>query len=133
MLLLFRMHLKQVIALVIVCLILAVTITPTIKILHFYNNQAQIIADFCMNKDKPALKCEGHCYLQKQLAETEPKTPVDESLPEMEIFSPAFVVLNTEISFKSPTHKCQKDYFAAIEGSIKSFVGEIFTPPKPFS
>jgi hypothetical protein len=30
-------------------------------------NKAEIIAKFCVNKDKPAMKCDGKCYLAKQL------------------------------------------------------------------
>jgi hypothetical protein len=30
-------------------------------------NKAEIIARFCVNKDKPAMKCDGKCFLAKQL------------------------------------------------------------------
>jgi hypothetical protein len=33
-------------------------------------NQAYITANFCENRAKPALKCDGKCYLRKQLAQS---------------------------------------------------------------
>jgi hypothetical protein len=30
-------------------------------------NKAYIIEHFCINKDKPELKCEGKCYLMQQM------------------------------------------------------------------
>ncbi|MFA6518023.1 MAG: hypothetical protein WCU83_12900, partial [Bacteroidia bacterium] len=34
-------------------------------------NQESITALFCVNKDKPEIKCEGKCYMQKQVKEVE--------------------------------------------------------------
>lgn len=46
----------------------------------FKINQAEIEALFCINKDKPAMKCHGHCYLSQQLAanseKNNPKSPL---------------------------------------------------------
>jgi hypothetical protein len=44
----------------------------------FKLNQAYITSAFCVNKDRPALKCDGKCYLKKtikQSQETEEKAP----------------------------------------------------------
>lgn len=30
-------------------------------------NKAEIIANFCVNKSRPELKCDGKCYLAQQL------------------------------------------------------------------
>lgn len=47
----------------------------------FYYNQTAIAARHCVNKDKPTLKCNGKCYLAKQLkkadAEKEQSSPVE--------------------------------------------------------
>lgn len=42
-------------------------VAPTFTIIQFYSNQSKIIAEKCINKDKPELECNGHCYLNKTL------------------------------------------------------------------
>lgn len=36
---------------------------------HFYLDREEITALYCVNKDKPELKCDGKCELGKRLAE----------------------------------------------------------------
>ncbi|MDD2793626.1 MAG: hypothetical protein PHD73_10650 [Sediminibacterium sp.] len=38
----------------------------------FYSNQKNISSRFCINKAKPKLKCNGKCYLSKQLKQVNP-------------------------------------------------------------
>ncbi len=40
----------------------------------YFVNQAEIIELFCINKEKPMLKCDGKCHLATQLAEVENDT-----------------------------------------------------------
>lgn len=35
---------------------------------HFFIYQEEIAAEFCENKEKPELKCDGKCHLKKELA-----------------------------------------------------------------
>lgn len=42
----------------------------TVTIAHFYNNQAEIEDEFCVNKDRPELNCHAQCHLKKQLENT---------------------------------------------------------------
>ncbi|WP_179336244.1 hypothetical protein [Winogradskyella costae] len=39
--------------------------------MNFKLNQQAIIAQFCINKSKPKLQCNGKCHLTKELQETE--------------------------------------------------------------
>ncbi|MFZ1527451.1 MAG: hypothetical protein WAT19_01795 [Ferruginibacter sp.] len=39
----------------------------------FYTNQAVIAKTLCINKDKPASKCKGHCFLSKKMKAAEDK------------------------------------------------------------
>lgn len=39
--------------------------------IDFLINQTDIIENLCENKDKPELKCNGKCYLMKQMQENE--------------------------------------------------------------
>ena len=39
--------------------------------LYFWYNQKQLAKEYCINQNKPKLKCNGTCYLAKQLAKVE--------------------------------------------------------------
>lgn len=57
---------------------------------YFKLNQEEIIAKYCVNKDRPEMHCNGQCHLNKELKKV--KTPVadepseenSENLPEFE-------------------------------------------------
>jgi hypothetical protein len=40
-------------------------------LLEFVVNRAYIVEHYCENRDKPQLRCEGKCYLAKQLKKAE--------------------------------------------------------------
>lgn len=42
---------------------------------HFFIHQEEITKAHCENKDKPELKCDGKCHLQKELKVEETQTP----------------------------------------------------------
>lgn len=42
----------------------------TFTIVHFYSNQDEIEAEYCINKDKPEMNCHAQCHLSKQLKPT---------------------------------------------------------------
>ena len=42
-----------------------------VVVMHFKLNQKAITEQFCINKNKPELHCNGKCYLNKELQETE--------------------------------------------------------------
>lgn len=39
--------------------------------LYFWWNQKQLAKEYCINQNRPKLKCNGKCYLAKQLAKIE--------------------------------------------------------------
>ena len=46
-------------------------------VLDYQINKDYIVQFLCINKSKPELNCQGHCYLQKQLKKAE--QPVNQS------------------------------------------------------
>lgn len=61
-------------------LLLVVLATPHLMrlgiVLQWKANQEYIVANYCENRAKPALKCNGKCQLKKQLAKVETESPV---------------------------------------------------------
>lgn len=41
---------------------------PVMPILEYYANYDYVATVLCENRDKPAMACNGKCYLQKQIA-----------------------------------------------------------------
>ena len=74
---------------------------------HWKLNQKQIIENYCVNKAKPKLKCDGKCHLAKQLGKLETSSPnpaektPDTSLPKL---------LNFEIDYFLPYSNFNFDF-----------------------
>lgn len=60
-------------------LLLLQTLGPELLVVNYELNKAQITAQYCVNKAKPRLHCNGQCRLAKQLRKaegTDKKAPV---------------------------------------------------------
>lgn len=55
---------------------------PSVPLLEYELRQGFIASEYCVNQDKPEMKCDGKCYLNKRLAEAadEPSDPSAVSL-----------------------------------------------------
>ncbi|HVI45044.1 MAG TPA: hypothetical protein VM802_09240 [Chitinophaga sp.] len=58
---------RNIIITVLVCCILKDTLTVPLVFLNFNLQQGYIAKNLCVNRNKPSLHCNGHCYLNKQL------------------------------------------------------------------
>lgn len=58
---------RQGIAIFFAILMMSVSSKELIQYAAFKFNQEYISAVFCINKDKPEMKCDGKCYLKKTL------------------------------------------------------------------
>lgn len=47
-----------------------ILLKPIIPVIEYVVNYDYIATVLCVNKDKPVMKCDGKCYLMKQLAKT---------------------------------------------------------------
>ncbi len=57
---------------IIVALLFICTINlKSIITINYFINQSEIIELFCVNKEKPALKCDGKCHLAKELVKVD--------------------------------------------------------------
>jgi len=76
---------RQSIAIFFTLIMLSVSCKEIVQYAAFKLNQDSITALFCINKDKPEMKCDGKCYLKKTLEsskeeknQNKPITPPDE-------------------------------------------------------
>ena len=104
-------------------------ILPSAKILSFYQNQSEIIAKHCVNKNKPKMHCNGHCYLQKQLKTDKSQTKHD-PLPEVRVFLPIAICISSDPLTNHYSQPLKKRFYFNPEGKTTGYVNSIFTPPQ---
>lgn len=96
-------------------------------LLGFKLNQSKIIQTLCENRDKPALHCDGKCYLKKQInasEKNEAESPVYPKYVEINFIIPQdnpFVLLSEYLSLSQLPPYLMVD--------LPSFYFDIFHPP----
>jgi hypothetical protein len=105
-------------------------ILKSLIIVSFQINKTNIVAEFCVNKDKPEMECDGKCYLSKQLSQTESSNEssrLPESIVQYEIST--FLVPanfeNTKFFFVHSKIGTQEQYKDLLNG----FLSSVFKPP----
>ncbi len=123
-----ELFLRSIISFCLVGLMLMLMVLPSAKVLTFYQNQSEIIAKHCINKDKPALKCMGHCYLKKQL-KSDKNQAENSQVPEVSIFSPIAICIVLGFNVKQKQFINKVSFYNPI-GKTMAYSGCIFIPPK---
>ena len=62
---------KRLLAYFLTCLLLLQTLSPELLVVNYELNKTRITTQYCVNKARPALHCNGQCHLAKQLRKTE--------------------------------------------------------------
>ena len=117
---------------IIVALLFVYTINfKSFVTLSYFVNQSEIIELFCINKEKPALKCDGKCHLATQFADVEKDT---ENTP----FSPTSLAYELEINlsiikdkvdFNPNSNTLKKGHYFASKSNICTGYTSIASPP----
>jgi len=99
-------------------------------VLNYQINKKSITATRCENRGKPEMRCDGKCYLSKQLKQAEEKenpVPNFNQLKELSPFIPSkvgFTVLNSELItlFDVPCYQ--------VDAPVEACPGSVFQPPE---
>ncbi len=94
----------------------------------FELNRKYIASEFCENKAKPELHCEGKCYLMKKLKQAEEKEQKQEHQSQNIHFQEALVVI--PMVFKQFPLKEMKLHIPASMGIPQNIENSVFQPPK---
>ena len=90
----------------------------TVTLVHYFYKKQQITEEYCINKNKPELHCEGSCYLSKQLEKADhTSTPNLEYIKDISPF-----INNTEFTYSAI-------YYAHITTEMSGFVNNIYANP----
>jgi len=117
---------------IIVALLFVYTINfKSFVTLSYFVNQSEIIELFCINKEKPQLKCDGKCHLATQLAEVEKDT---ENTP----FSPTSLafeleinlsILKDEVNLNPNSNTLKKGHYFTSKSHLCKGYSSITSPP----
>lgn len=97
-----------------------------IIILHFRLNQDTVEQQFCVNKSRPELQCEGTCYLKKQLQGTGSRDPASISIYQR-VYMLAISIIKFEAS--NPTIDIRRSISIYKEIRYIEPYREILVPP----
>ena len=117
---------RSVFSFIMTLIFLFVVSQQAVVIMNFKLNQKAIIEQFCINKSKPELQCNGKCHLTKELQETE-DTP-SEKIINTRNFDLAFSS-NFEIELKIPKISKKRELVIYKEFQHTEPYLEILVPP----
>lgn len=113
---------------------LSILAKPLYPIAEYIVNYDYIVNNLCENRDKPALNCDGKCYLSKLLAKKSKESeenPFGEKQSQTEIQHIFFYKLSSQIDFGGDFYLGSKDNFKIVPLLISTaFVSEISEPPE---
>lgn len=112
-----------------VSFILFTSLSKTFVWINYKINFNYIKTELCINKNKPQLKCNGKCYLTKQLKKTEsvPKNFPTTLKIKDEI---KFYLEDFNFLFNAPIKSIRLVYILFDELALSLFYHKIFKPPK---
>ena len=94
-------------------------------------NKDYIIENYCINKEKPEMKCNGKCHMKKMLSKT--KESEQESFPAgtINFKSVSYILpqINKEVLFKNKPSISSNTKYRELLRNTHYFI-DIFHPPK---
>lgn len=128
---------RQLVSIGFILVLLSKLIYGVVFQVHFYWNQKEITRLECENKDRPEMKCNGKCYLAKQLEKAEnelqqKKSEQQKTLKDFKLLeSESFISLDNfslpTISFFDITVENQLIFYQSL--ASKTHLNAIFHPP----
>ena len=100
------------------------TFSKAIVMADFYLNQDEITRELCENKDKPKLKCNGHCQLKKELEKNDSKE-VPEVLKEINLYVNSETFVLPSITFPGKRERIE----VVNDNRVSTLPLSIFHPP----
>ena len=117
--------------LVMVGMLLSNSLIKGALFVNYLVNQAEITKQFCENKAKPKLNCNGKCHLAKQFAKQDKQEKSTSETSKFKVESVEIVAqINEPISFVYPIQsKSTNNHYAYSEARSDAHLAEIFHPP----
>ena len=117
--------------LVMVGMLLSNSLIKGALFVNYLVNQAEITKQFCENKAKPKLNCNGKCHLAKQFAKQDKQEKSTSETQKFKVESVEITAqINEPISFVYPIQSSSiNNHYAYSEARSDAHLVEIFHPP----
>lgn len=104
-------------------------IKPVLPYVEYAFNKCYIAKVLCENKDKPRLKCDGKCYLKKQLKASQSNSSSTESVPTVDLRDYPYALLLVFPVINSYLLENISSLLSSNIGVPKKVSSTIFRPP----
>ena len=103
---------------------------PIMPLIEYQTNKEYIASVLCENRNKPELACNGKCYLNKKIEESQSHDSHDHSLPQIDLSKYPVAPISIS-SYKLENLKLFKKalFFSAVSSPIK-YTSSLFKPPQ---
>lgn len=96
--------------------------------MNYEANKESITQKYCENKDKPKMKCQGKCHLNKQIKQQDKQTDHDKSLVKEINEMPSNNTDKENICFELYSDSYSPNFFYSL-GKIAPHNSFVFHPP----
>ena len=130
---------KEFAALFFYCLYLLAMLRPLLPVLEYSANQAHIVAVLCENRERPALACNGKCYLKKQLQKNHSFQHSDDShqhqksAPQIDFSKYPVAPVSYETIVLSRPKNVTNNEWHSPPWESSTYFASLLRPPIPFS
>jgi len=107
---------------------------PVMPILEYYANYEYVATVLCENRDKPALACNGKCYLEKEMkkiasSHSSHKHHNNSTVPQIDFTKYPVAPLDKNEEFTILFEKLVTKSWRDFSGKPKQFMAKLFRPP----
>ena len=104
---------------------------PLLPILEYYANQDYIVAVLCENRNKPAMACNGKCYLAKELATFSSITHHNHQnhIPQIDLSKYPVAPLQDLFTFEGYVEEVSKLYWNYFQSPVQYEQESLLRPP----
>ena len=106
---------------------------PVVPLIEYYTNKEYIASVLCENRDKPALACNGKCYLEKQLKKAPNHDTHDHSIPQIDLSKYPVSILNYDAHKIKEFKILKAEKFSVEEFTTQNFYTSLLKPPQLIS
>ena len=109
---------------------MVLALRTAMPILDYAVNYQYISTQLCKNRDKPELRCNGKCYVKKEIQKSSENENTKES--KIQITSIDAFVLNENLDFSRITQfkdKVENNFQNNFHSVLKPYLGSVFHPP----
>jgi len=106
---------------------------PVIPLIEYYSNKEYIASVLCENRDKPALACNGKCYLEKQLKKANTQDNHNHSAPQIDLSKYPVAPIYVVVEKNEIADRAQKTVTYIQFNHSQKYTSSVFKPPQVIS